>query len=80
MEILYSNFDSLFGKTSILYYMCFVFVVTFLNIQTFSSHTHLWQQLHLVDETIIFNINTLFSKKTFLIYKKSLYNKSNIEF
>jgi len=68
MEILYSNFDSLFGKTSILYYMCFVFVVTFLKIETISSRNHLCQQFHLVHEAICYNINTLFSKKSFLIY------------
>ena len=64
MENLYSNFDSLFGKTSILYYMCFVFVVALLKIETISSRNHLLQQVHLIDETILFNINTLFSKKS----------------
>jgi len=66
MENLYSNFYSLFGKTSILYYMCFVFVVALLKIETISSRNHLLQQ---VQETLCFQKNL-----------SNIHNKSNIEF
>ena len=71
MENLYSNFDSLFGKTSILYYMCFVFVVALLKIETISSRNHLLQQVQQ-----LFLIETLCFQKNL----SNIHNKSNIEF